>query len=117
MLPPWLLIALFLLAVFRVTRFIGSDTFPPIAWLRWRLVRNHLDAKAPEWGGDHAQIHWLRYLIGDNVNGGCPWCISIYVGGAGSALLWFGTHWHWWLLVILWLASSAVTGFLSQLED
>ncbi len=117
MLPPWLIVTVFFLAVHRVSRFIGQDTFPPIAWLRWRLVRNHLDTKMPAWGGDHAQVHWLRYLIGDNINSGCPWCISIYVGGLGAIGMALVTHWAWWFWLLIWLASSTTTGLISQVED
>lgn len=105
MLPPWLVVVLLFLSVHRVSRFIGQDTFPPVAWVRTRLVRN----KAPE--------HWLIYLIGDNTNTGCPWCISIYVGAVGAALTTWAAHWHWWVAVLLWLAASTVTGLISQLED
>lgn len=111
MLPPWLTVVLFFLAVHRVTRFIGQDTFPPVAWVRTRLVQGKL--REPS-----RPVHWLVYLIGDNVNSGCPWCISIYVGALGSlGLGLFDGRWPWWSYVALWLASSTVTGMLAQLED
>lgn len=109
MLPPWLIIVLFFLAVYRLSRFIVQDTFPPIAWIRWRLTRDkHRDATEP--------THWLIYLIGDNVNTGCPWCASLWLGGLGSIGVIYATHWHWWIGLLLWWGSSAVTGLLAQLE-
>jgi uncharacterized protein DUF1360 len=122
-LPPWLIILLFFLAVYRASRFIGQDTFPPVAWVRWRLVHRRVpgdpEASLESFRHDTWAVRapWLEYLLGNNTDTGCPWCISLWVALFGSAALWFGTHWHWWVLLTLWWASSAAAGLLSQLED
>ena len=103
---------LFFLAVYRASRFVGQDTFPPVAWVRWRIVHRRLQG-----GAWQVRAPWLEYLLGNNTDTGCPWCISLWIGLGGSVALWFGTHWHWWIFLMLWWASSAVTGLVAQLEE
>lgn len=102
---PWLTMALFCLSVYRVSRFITMDQFPPIVALR-RIITKNLPAN-----------HWLAYMIGTPRVTGCPWCVSIWIAGIGAGILGPLTHWwdwpHW---VMLCLASSAVTGLIGQKE-
>jgi hypothetical protein len=100
-----MLLVLFFLTVYRLSRFIGQDTFPPIAYVRSWLIRNKPEG------------HWLIYLIGNNQDTGCPWCISLWLGAAGSVGLGFAMHWQWWICIMIASASSAVTGLMSQLEN
>ncbi len=65
--PAWLLVTLATLAVFRLTRLIVADVFPPIRWARERLERG------PEWLADLVSCHW---------------CASAYVSAGVVALLW-----------------------------
>ncbi len=115
--PAWLIVILFCLAVHRASRFIGVDTFPPIAALRHRITaRAQTKYRVAEDGS--VQPHWLVYLIGNNVDSGCPWCISLWLGGIGSLALGIFDHeWPWWGYVMLWLSSSTVTGLINELED
>lgn len=101
----WLIVVLFFLAVHRVTRLITADTFPPIAWARNIITRKKHDD------------HWLVYLFGSSRDTGCPWCMSLWAGGAGAAAFAIWTHWFWWpVWILIWLAASTVTGFLAQHE-
>ena len=102
----FLIPVLFCLAVFRLTRFFIADSFPPIAWLRTKITGKKPDG------------HWLIYLFGSEDDTGCPWCMSIWVGGIAAILLGLFTDWYTWpMWVMLWLTASAVAGFLTQAED
>lgn len=101
-----LYVLLFFLAVHRVSRFIVADTFPPIEWLRGKIT----DGRPRE--------HWLVYLLGNREQTGCPWCASIWVAGIGVIILSLTTSWlPWQGWIMLWLASSSVTGFLAEKES
>jgi hypothetical protein len=114
--PAWLLVVLIVLTVYRVTRLIIADTFPPIGVPRTHLlnwwvpdddwIATHKDAR-PHWG---ALGRSLKYLFT------CPWCMSVWAGGI---LIWAVDA--WWVAVpvpfFVWAAASAVTGLLSNLED
>ena len=87
----------FALAVYRVSRLVTIDKFPPIVLLRARI--------AGRWGDDS----WQAYLSE------CPWCASVWVGGAGVLLaVWLADV---TMPVAAWLASSALTGLLIKWED
>jgi len=47
--PLWLLIILLVLAVYRLTRLIVKDTFPPVLWLRDHLVGGWRPLTEAEW--------------------------------------------------------------------
>ena len=80
---PWVGL-LMALAVFRLTRLVGWDDFPPVARLRARAtgMREHYDSTIDR---DHPIIrhkhpmleHWL----------GCPYCVGFWIGLA-VYLLW-----------------------------
>ncbi len=87
---------LIFLTVYRVTRLIALDAFPLFAVPR--------DAVLRRLGEDH----WFSYLIT------CMWCTSVYVSGAvvGLADLWISVP----LPVMVWLAASAITGYMAVHE-
>lgn len=111
-----LLLILLVLTIYRVTRLVIVDAFPLLAVPRTYVINwwepddewltTRPDAR-PHWG---ALGRSLRYLFG------CPWCMSVWVGGG---LIWALDH--WWRDVpapLLVLASaSAVTGLMSVIED
>ncbi len=100
----WIL--LHVIAVYRITRLITTDTFPPVAWLRERLVRGR------------PVTHWLPYMLGANGNTGCPWCVSVWVAALGSGFLAVApTHLGWVRLLVLIPAASGLTGLLTQCEE
>jgi hypothetical protein len=113
--PVWILVPLIFLAVHRITRLIIEDTFPPIGVPRDRVV-NWWDPD-DDWSYKHpnARPHWgavgrsLAYLFR------CPWCMSMWVGGALIYGLTFWTSVP--LPVLVWLGASTVTGLLATYED
>jgi hypothetical protein len=76
------------LSVARTVRLIIYDEFPPMEWLRARLL-----ALFPE------DSKWKAILT-------CPFCLAPYVTAAMIAWAYFSDlHWSWWLLNIWWAAS------------
>ncbi len=112
----WLFLILLVLTIYRVTRLVTVDAFPPIAAPRtWMInwwepdeewLSTHPDAR-PHWG---ALGRSLRYLFA------CPWCMSVWVGAAMifSMNEWYRTVPEPWLVLA---TASAVTGLMSTLED
>jgi hypothetical protein len=47
--PDWLLLIVISLAVYRVTRLLVKDTFPPVLWLRDRFVGGWRPLTSAEW--------------------------------------------------------------------
>ncbi len=76
------------LAVYRLTRFVTSDTFPPIEKLRERVVQR---------GGAIAELV------------SCPWCVSPYV----AALVVGARRFRWWPKLAEVLAFSAAAGIIA----
>lgn len=113
-----LLLLLITGAVWRVTRLIVTDVFPPAAWLRRHLTGEDVDYRAPD--GTTAQGHigpdswvpgWLEELWG------CPWCVSVWVSAAiVGAVVWLvpgGVPVPW----LVWPAVSGAGGWLAARED
>lgn len=87
-----MLLLLFGLALARLARLTTTDaiTDPARAWLQ-------------EHTGD-----MLSYLVT------CPWCLSIWYGLPGAALV-YAEHGRWWVQVpLIGLAGSYLTGLLEQ---
>jgi hypothetical protein len=113
---PGLLVVLIILTVYRATRFVIEDTFPPVGVPRTHLI--NWWAPDGEWIIDHpnATPHWgalgrsLRYLFQ------CPWCMSMWIG---AAIIWVLQEWFVSvpLPVLVWAAASALTGILASLEE
>ena len=89
----WLLLALAALATYRLTRLVTADKITEPLRI-WVLDRS-------EWAG---------YLVT------CDWCLSIWISPpvALCAVLWGDNRLV--LVVLVWLAVSAVTGVLSLVE-
>jgi hypothetical protein len=68
MLTVVLTVLLIAAATFRLTRLVAVDAFPPSDWLRWKIE----DRTGPD-------SAW-SYLVN------CPWCLSIYIGAAVTAV-------------------------------
>lgn len=64
--PAWLLVACMALATWRATRLVTEDAFPPVRWLRERIVEG-----GPEWLGDLVM---------------CSWCASVWLAAGVVAL-------------------------------
>lgn len=113
--PVWLLDLMLVAAIYRLTRLLVQDEFPPVRWPRDKAT-TWLDPTPqqqavnpglhPHWGGLGRS---LAYLLG------CPWCMSAW---AGALVIWATT---WFTSVpapvLVWAAGSAVTGLLAQVES
>lgn len=119
----WPIIILTCLTVFRVTRLLVIDRVferPRLALYRWACLRGE-----NAWARDAEPED--RALVLSNIAQGltkmpllayyltCSWCVSIWVGAAvvGTEML---TMRDVPAPILLWLASSGVTGILSSWE-
>lgn len=82
-----------MLAVFRLTRLVVSDTFPPVQKARFAVLR-----RFPE-------KSWQVEL------GTCSWCMSFWIA---LAVTFVRRHPAWRTVVAPALAGSAVAGILSE---
>lgn len=92
----WLTVLLLVLFVYRATRLVTDDQWPPSVALRGRVV--------DRWGDES----WQAYLVT------CPWCMSLWLGAGIVAVTAQVIDVHAPVLVVG--ASSAVSGYLSTLE-
>lgn len=132
----WLLLIVMSLAVYRLTRLIVADTFPPVLWLRDRLVGGWRPLTEPEEnalnervrGGGSALWEWQdidgerhRYLrraqwspfwLAELLS--CPWCASGWVSLAVTAGTWATAGLA--MPVLVWLAVWALGALLAGQE-
>jgi hypothetical protein len=91
--PYWLVLALLALTVYRFTRLVTADDFPPIHWAREHVMNFAYDTDHPRW-------EWLGDLVS------CQWCASGWValvtvvstdqfipGGLPLPVLWWLAAW------------------------
>lgn len=128
---PLYLPVLLVLTVYRLTRLVTQDDFPPVLWLRdklaggWRpLTEKDWELRrSPDWNKQFAtqpldgvenrwvkradwSPHWLAELIT------CPWCVSGWITG----VVVFFTDWTYGLPVP-WLMGPAVWGAAALLAS
>jgi hypothetical protein len=119
------------LTAYRATRLIVKDDFPPILWVRDRLVGGWRPLTEPEWeqarktgmdqfkptqGIDGKENRWITrkpwspYWLAELLS--CPWCASAYVSGALVLVtdLTYG-------LPVPWLVGPAVWGATALLAS
>lgn len=112
----WLLLLVMSLAVYRLTKLVVEDTFPPVLWLRDRLVGGWRPLTLPEMennrlpvldDGDaavtlarlgsvsmidgqlHRYVHrkrWVPFWLAELLS--CPWCASGWVALGVTAGVW-----------------------------
>lgn len=58
------------LTVYRLTRLVVRDTFPPILWIRKRLVGDETEEVLPSWS-------WTPTWVSDLLS--CPYCASGWI--------------------------------------
>lgn len=93
-----LVVVLYVLAVYRLTRLLVADTIPLIAGPR-------------DWITDHPRTpHSIAYLVN------CPWCTGVYVAAALLAGLDWLTDHVVPVPLFLALTASAVTGLIATVE-
>lgn len=102
--PPWLLLTVMALTVYRATRLLTTDDFPPLLWVRdricggWRpLTQQEIDRYAAAVADGHTSLGWalghqgdktVRYLTRASWSPywlaklmSCAWCASGWVAG------------------------------------
>jgi len=139
----WLLLVLMSLAVYRLTRLLVDDTFPPVLWARDRIVGGWRPLTLKEQGSHTAmpeaegerthhialghlmlvdgvvsryvkRAPWIPLFFAGLLS--CPYCASGWLALAVTVGVW------WWLplatplLVLLWLGSWALGGMLAAQE-
>lgn len=125
------MIALYALAVARVTRLITSDKItenPRLAFVHWRYSKAHpwvndinRDMLSP-FNQDRQRRENLRLAMEQNpppmlaYMAMCPWCVSIYAGAIAAPLVWFWGSSPWLVVPAMALAFSYLVGFLAQHE-
>jgi hypothetical protein len=106
----WLLLIVMSLATYRLTRLVVEDTFPPVLWLRDRLVGGWRPVTEPErealaerirtgapaqWDWEDVEgerlryvrrARWTPYWLSELLS--CPWCASGWVALAVTAGTW-----------------------------
>lgn len=104
MVPSVVVLALYALAVTRVTTLVTHDEIT-------RPAREYLVARFDP----YCRIHrMLVYLLGtpDGDATGCPWCVSIWTGALTAPII------YWWgttpivFVIMLALAASQATGMI-----
>ena len=93
---------LIFLTVYRTTRFVIEDTWPPVGVPRSHLLK-FFDG---HWGALGRTLHYLFT---------CPWCMSVWVGGGIIYALTFFVSVP--LPILVWASASAVTGLLANVEE
>lgn len=104
MMPSVVVLALYALAVTRVTTLITHDEIT-------RPMREHLiDRFDP-----HRRIHRLLvYLLGEPDGNaiGCPWCVSVWIGCLTAPIVYLWGTTPIVLIIMLGLAVSQTTGMI-----
>ena len=99
----WLLLIILSLATFRLTRLITRDDFPPVFWLRQKIVELRPDYVRSK---DQQTVHWW---LGELVT--CLWCASGWVSLALVVTVWalhgLAVPLLWWFAV--WAGGSLIT--------
>jgi hypothetical protein len=128
----WLLLLVMSLATYRATRLVVADTFPPVLWLRDRLVGGWRPMTDKEWellrskekkpwrttGIDGVENRWVErkkwspFWLAELLS--CPWCASGWVALAVTAGVWATAGLAMPLLV--WLATWALGALLAAQE-
>lgn len=104
MMPDLLTLAVYIMAVARITTLITHDEISQPA-RRWLLRR---------FDPAHRTHRFAVYALGapDDDASGCPWCVSVWIGLAGSPMLWFFPGNPMVMIVLIGLAASQTTGMI-----
>lgn len=94
--PVWLIVNA--LASYRLTRLWTRDWLPPLPRVRQYVIDRLNEGRDSEHPGTK--------LVD------CPWCIGFWIGAAVTAIM--SATPHWWPVVAVPLAFSAVTGQLAS---
>lgn len=103
-----LLVLLIVGATYRVTRFIVVDDFPPMAWLRDKLIVRIAGVDEDGQPASRTRMRWAEGVV-------CSWCMSVYIG-AGLTLA-ADAFYSLPAPVFVWLTASGVTGLLAEVGE
>lgn len=111
--PVWLLITVLVLGAYRLTRVIVKDDFPPVLWIRDRLVGGWRPLTEKEWETvrRHGRDNSYDLLKGERP----PFVLKDVDHGAGPVASRWVDRWSWvpqWLADLLscsWCASGWVS--------
>lgn len=109
-----LLVVLLSLVTHRATRLVTTDTIfdRPRDAVRWffegRYLRRQSEERQRELGESDDWHSKLAYFVG------CPWCVSLWVGGfvTLATMLVVDVPYPW----LVWPATSSITGLLASWE-
>lgn len=125
----WLLLLVMSLAVYRLTRLVVEDDFPPVVWARLKIAGGWVPgdmepgaarAQAEERGElqdidgvMHRYVRrsrWSRQFLADLV--GCPWCASGWVAMGVTVGTWavVGLPVPLLVWVAVWAAGALIAG-------
>jgi hypothetical protein len=133
---PWLFLVLLFpmaLTTYRLTRLVVADTFPPVLWLRDRLVGGWRPLTEKEWEQlrsaaskpwkttaiDDVENRWVErgrwvpHWLADLLS--CPFCASGWIGAGVVAATWFAPA-GLSVPVLCWVTVWAVGGILAAQE-
>jgi hypothetical protein len=133
----WFVFVLMCLAAYRLTRLIVKDTFPPVLWLRDRLVGGWRPLTEPEQAQTSVRLQsiadtqddpefgqlrmidfktsryltrkpWSPYWLAELLS--CPWCASAYVSGGLTAAVdvLYGIPVPWLVGPAVWAVSAVL---------
>lgn len=138
----WLLLIVMSLAVYRLTRLVVEDVFPPVLWARDRLVGGWRELTLPEMEknplpvltDDDAAVtvarlgsvsmidgrlhrfvdrkRWVPFWLAELLS--CPWCASGWIAAAVTASVWVTAGLA--MPVLVWLAVWAVGALIAGQE-
>jgi hypothetical protein len=105
----WLLLIVMSLATYRLTRFVVEDTFPPMLWVRHKLVGGWTgpDEETPVY-----RARWVPQWLADLLS--CPYCASGWIAAGVTAGVWAVAGLP--VPLLCWVAVWAVGGLLAAQE-
>jgi len=126
---PWFLLAAMSLATFIMTKLVVDLDFPPVLWLRDRVVggwrpltmAEHAEPMAADWRRQ-TEVHdgvleryvvrkdWVPVFFAELLS--CPWCVSAWVAAGVTAGVWAVSGLP--LPVLYWAATWALGALLAQ---
>jgi hypothetical protein len=142
--PIWLYLIMMALSGYRLTVLVVQDTFPPVLWLRDRVVGGWRPVTAKEWeqiraaaqdgaaktfttqavdfGGKRGEqearyverASWVPFWLSDLVS--CPWCASGWISLALAAAGAAQGFYGWPVSWLVWGAVWAVSATMAAWE-
>lgn len=104
--PVWVALLVYVLAVARLTGLATTDEIT-------KPVRQALVNRFNPASRAHRAVAYLIGIPDDHATG-CPWCASIWIGGATAPIAWWWGTTPGFAIPALALAASQVTGMLSN---